>query len=308
MKVLISTSSFGKFDSKPLEILKDQGYEVALNPYGRKLTPDEVVELGQDCVGIIAGTEPLGEEVFKKLELRAISRCGTGMDNVNLEAAKSYEIKVMNTPGILNQAVAEIALGFIIDLLRKISLMDRNIRAGVWKKEMGNLVKGKIIGIIGVGNIGRRVAEIVSCVGAEVIAYDKFEPPQEWLETYGVRMVDISELLKRSDVISLHMSYSDENYHFIGNKEFEMMKEGACIINLARGDLVDEEALYSHLKGKLAGAALDTFEEEPYNGKLKDLDNVILTPHVGSYAVESRIEMEMKSVENLIEMLGGVDN
>jgi len=297
--ILISTSSFAKFDTRPLELLKKSGLEFILNPYGRKLSPVELVKLAAQAEGLIAGTESLDVAVLKKLtHLKVISRCGAGIDNVDLKSAEELGIKVYNTPDAPTVAVAELTIALMLALLRRIPIMDQEIRDGVWKKRMGNLLSGKQVGIIGFGRIGRKVAEMLSALGADPAYYD---PAVAGKKLGDFKYLEFRDLLKKTDIISLHLSYSKENHKLFDQEEFSLMKQGAFLINCSRGGIVDENALYSALKeGKLAGAAIDVFEQEPYNGPLKELDNVILTPHIGSYAKEARVKMEIEAVENLL--------
>lgn len=303
MKITITTTSFAKFDDQPLQLLKDSGFDVVLNPYGRKLSRDEVVKLAAEAVGLIAGTEPLNKSALEKLPLlKVISRCGVGMDNVDLEAAEKLNIKVFNTPFGPTLAVAELTVGLILDLLRKTTLMDREMRAGIWEKRMGNLLCGKRVGIIGFGRIGQKTGGLLRAFGCEIGYYDSVRI--EGLKDLRIKRMELDELLRKSDIVTIHVSGKYEK-PLLGAKKLEMMKKGTWLVNVARGGVVDEEALLSALKdGHLAGAALDVFEKEPYNGPFKELDNVILTPHIGSYAKEARVEMEMQAAENLIEGLG----
>lgn len=298
-KIFISTSSFGKSDPTPLEMLKAAGLEVSLNPYGRKLSREEIAALAANSEGLIAGTEPLDAEVLKRLRyLRVISRCGVGMDNIDLEAAKRRGIQVFNTPNSPAAAVAELTVGLILALLRHIPHMDRDIRARKWQKRMGNLLLGKKVGIIGFGRIGQKVAELVRGLGAQVVYCDPA------VNKAGYTPVSLDELLSQSDIVSLHVSGGGNDAPLLGYKELRSMRQGSWLINCARGGMVDEDALYRVLQeGWLSGAAVDVFEEEPYTGALAKLDNVILTPHIGSYAIESRVEMEVQAVKNLIEGL-----
>jgi len=304
LKVLISTSSFGQYDSRPLELLKTRGFEVVLNPHGRTLKAGEIVELAKGCQGVIAGTEPLNAEVLKNLpKLRAISRVGAGLDNIDVKAAEQCGIMIKNTPHAPTQAVAELTLGFILNVLRKIDSMDRQIRSGKWKKEMGALLSGKTVGIIGLGRIGRRVAELLMPFGVKILASEP-KPDRKWVKKNKVRLTSLKELLRESDVVTLHIPYTEKNRKLINTKRLKIMKRGAILINTSRGGLVDEGALYQALKsGHLGGAALDVMEVEPYHGPLKGLDNVILTPHIGSYALEARVQMEIEATKNLIHML-----
>ena len=298
MKIVITTTTFGQFDKRPLALLKDQGWEVALNPYQRKLKEEEILSLCHDADGIIAGTENLESKVLEGLSrLKVISRCGVGVENVDLKKAKQLNIKVLNTPEAPTVAVAELTIGLILNLLRKVNLMDKNIRGGIWKKEMGSLLAGKRVGIIGFGRIGRKVSEFLKPFRCEVRYSDPYVKDGEG----GARRLSLSQLLKWADIISIHAA---GNQPLLRKKEFAVMKKGAWLINVSRGELVDEKALFTALKAaRLSGAALDVFCREPYTGPLAKLDNVILTPHVGSYAIEARVQMELEAARNLLEGL-----
>lgn len=298
-RIAITTSSFAQFSDEPLLLLKEAGIEHVSNPFGRQLTEEEAIDLLSGCVGVAAGTEPLTACVMDALpHLKVISRCGAGMDNVDLKAATEKGIKVCNTPDGPTLAVAELTLAYALDLLRKITQMDRELRVGVWKKRMGNTLKGKKLGIIGFGRIGQAVASIFAPLGVEVA----FNDPVVESKTY--RKMTVGELLPWADILSLHCSKSGGECSLFTTEQLLTMKQGSWIINASRGGLVDEVALYDLLKsGHLAGAAIDVFEREPYDGPLKELDNVILTPHIGSYAKESRIQMEIDTIKNLIECL-----
>ena len=308
-KVLITTSSFAKEGRSSLKLLHGAGYEVILNPYSRKLTENEVLTLLLETkpVGIIAGVEPLTARVLRQAEgLKVISRCGIGLDNVDLNAAKDRGIVVLNTPEGPTQAVAELTVGLIFDLLRRISFLDRELRKGNWRKETGSLLQGKKVGIIGLGRIGKRVAELLLALGAKVSGAE-IKPDFQWLKMNQVQLISLEEILKESEILCLHISYTEGNKHLIAQEEIEAMRKGAYLLNLSRGNIVEEDALYKALtSGRLSGAALDVFDQEPYTGPLTTLDNVILTPHIGSYAKESRLKMEMQAVKNLLSVLNQV--
>lgn len=304
LKVLISTASFAEHDRAPLNLLESNGFQVILNPHKRKLKPDEVVELAKDCDGIIAGVEQLTEDVFKKLpKLRAVSRCGVGTDNVDLEAARKRGITVSSTPNAPTQSVAELTVTLILNLLRHVSLLDRRVHSGTWSREMGRLLSGKSVGIVGLGRVGKRVAELLRPFGVKILATEP-NPDKKWVEENKISLTSIEDLLRESDVVTLHIPYSKQNLNLINTEKLKMMKRGSILINTSRGGLVDESALrQALLNGRLGGAALDVMEVEPYNGPLKDIDSVILTPHIGSYALEARVQMEMEAAKNLISML-----
>ncbi len=300
MKIAITTSSFGKFSAEPLNLLKEKGLELVFNGYGRTLKPEEVSEQLSGCAGVIAGTERYGAGLLESLPcLKVISRCGVGMDGIDFEAAGKLGIVVRNTPCAPTQAVAELVVGMAFDLARGISRQDRDIRAGQWQKYMGRLVSAMKIGIIGMGRIGRAVEEKFSALGA-VCAYS-----DPYVKNGPCARVELDELLGWADLISVHVPGNPNGRPVLDASKLALLRQGACLINCSRGGVVDESALYSALEsGHLSGAALDVFADEPYKGPLAGLENVVLTPHVGSYARESRIEMEIESAENLIAELG----
>ncbi len=297
--ILATTSSFGTNNQSLLNNLIQSGFNLVTNPFERKLTEKELIQLLEQHrpEGLLAGTEPIGPAAIdsSKQFLKIISRVGVGWDNVDRECAQKNGIKVFRTVGVLNQAVAELALGMILCALRNVSAQDRQIRNGIWKKQMGRLLAGKVVGIIGFGEIGQCLGRLIQTIGGKVQFYDPRKITLEWAE-----QTSLEELLKTSDIISLHASGGDQ---ILGKEEIALIRgRGTIIVNLARGGLIDEQALYQFLKEEpLAYACLDVFEKEPYTGNLTTLDNVVLTSHIGSYAKEARIEMEKMAVDNLIK-------
>jgi D-3-phosphoglycerate dehydrogenase / 2-oxoglutarate reductase len=303
-KIIICTSKFAESGNEALNILEEHNFEYLLNPYKRTLTENEVIDLATDCLGIISGSEPLNSRVLCSLpDLRCISRVGVGLDNIDLDFAQKKGIIIKNTPDAPTRAVAELTIGLIFDLMRGISIHDREIRKGLWDKRLGNVLLGKRVGIIGLGRIGRVVAELLGSLGATVYGTDIY-PDKNWVIQHGVVLKDFSDLLSESDIITIHIPYTKENAALIGDNEIRKMKKGAFLLNLSRGGIINEEALCNALKsGHLAGAALDAFRMEPYHGPLITLDNIILTPHMGSHTYESRSAMELEAVKNLIAAL-----
>lgn len=298
MKVLVTTSSFGKADPAPLDELK-KNCEVIPNPYGRKLTTGEFTELTEGIDAVIAGVEPITREALsQRRNIKVISRCGVGMDNVDQDACKEFGIKLFNTPEAPVSSVAELTVTIMLDLLKNVSNMNAYIKAGNWNKMSGLMLNGKKIGIIGFGRIGKRVAELLKPFGVD-IAYTDIEDKHS-----DYSFMSKNELIKWADIITIHSSFCEEGQYIIGSDELNQM-EDSYLINTSRGRFVDEDALYESLKkGMLAGAALDVFQTEPYKGKLIEFDNVILTPHVASSAKEGRAVMEMEAVQNLLKGLG----
>ncbi len=300
-KILITTSSFDLRNFYQLDDLISIGVEVILNPFNRRLNEQEVSDLmSDDVVGMIAGLEPLTAAVLKNApQLKVIARCGTGMDSVDLNAARDQGISVFNTPDAPTTAVAELTVGHILGLLRHVTESDRSIRAGLWNGLMGSLLKKKTVGIIGFGRIGQTVAKLISAFEATVIACDT-----QTISYPDIKQVSLDELCAHSDIISLHAPYSQETHHLIGDSALNKMKPTALLVNISRGGLIDEDALLTALlSGRIAGAALDCFEVEPYSGPLLKFDNVHVTAHMGSYARETRDQMEIDASTVLVRSL-----
>lgn len=299
-KIAIAPTSFAKYDSTPILLLKKKGFRVAKNKFSRKLNKNEALKLCSGCVGIIAGTEIYDSDILGKLpQLKAISRCGVGIDNIDQEAAKKKGIKIFNTPQAPTFAVAELTVALILNLLRKVSQAHIAIINGRWEKLMGDLLYGKKVGIIGLGRIGKKVSELLKSFGCKIAYAD----PHIKGRQADLKRLSLTELLIWADIITVHITGNDK---IIGKKELRLMKKGAWLINTSRGGVVDEDALYKALKeGQLSGAALDVFGREPYIGALRQLSNVILTSHIGSYAKETRIQMERLAVKNLLQGMEG---
>mgnify|MGYP003970236745 CR=1 FL=1 len=305
MKILTSPSSFGQISDKPNQLLRSEGYEIVNNPFGRKLTSSELISIAEDCIGIVAGVESYTPEVIDALPLlKCISRVGVGMDAIDISYAEERGIIVLNTPDGPTRSVAEFTLAMTMALLRRIPQADSLLKKKLWQKQTGSLLQSKIVGVVGLGRIGKTVAEIFLALGNHVLAYDLI-PDRNWARENRVEIVDLKTVLQASDIITLHIPSSTSGKPIIGYDELNIIKDHSFLINLSRGNVVDEEALYHKLSsGKISGAAIDVFSREPYDGILCDLDNVVLTPHIGSYAKEGKINMEIQAVNNLIQYLG----
>ncbi len=302
--IYITTTTFGTFSSRPFELLEENQINYSLNDRGRKLDEEEIVNLLKSYEGLIAGTEVYSTEVLCKLsKLKVISRLGVGMDNIDLDYAKAKGIKVFKTQASPGIAVAELTLSLILDLLRKVSLQNNRLKSSNWEKQMGELLTGKTIGIVGLGNIGKQLVKILSGFKVKVLAYDIVED-NTFAKKNDVGYVHLEKLLKNSDIVSIHLNLSSKTKKLIDYEKLKIMKKNALLINVSRGELIDELSLLKALNEKLIqGAGLDVFENEPYNGPLINYDNVVLTPHVGAYAKEIRTKMELEATENLINGL-----
>jgi D-3-phosphoglycerate dehydrogenase len=301
VKVFISTHPFSSTSPEPMRLLNYNEFEVRLNPYEHKISTEELAKVIDNAEILIAGTEKITEEVFKNApNLKLISRVGIGLDGIDFELCKKYGVKVAYTPDAPTMAVAELCLGMILDLAREITKTDKNIRDGIWKRHMGTLLYGKTIGIFGTGRIGKSLIHLLSSFNVNIIAHD-INPDIAFGRLHKVKYMTKVEVLKYSDVISINLPLKVDTYDYIAVEEFDLIQDHAILINTARGGIVNEADLYNALKNKtIAGAAVDVFEEEPYNGKLIELENSLLTCHMGASTIDSRTDMEVQAVEEVI--------
>lgn len=232
-------------------------------------------------------------------KLKIIGRPGVGLDNVDVKAAGERGIKVLNTPEAPAASVAELVLGLMLCLSRKITIADNGMKNGKWLKSetKGRELFGKTLGLVGFGHIGSHIAKIATAAGMNVLAHDKYRKDAG----AGVKLVGLEELLGASDFVSLHVPLTDETKHLISGEKIAMMKQSAFLINTSRGGVVDEDALYKALGEKrIAGAGLDVFSTEPYSGPLSKLDNVVLTPHIGASTDEAQLRAGMMLADKIV--------
>jgi D-3-phosphoglycerate dehydrogenase len=239
--------------------------------------------------------------------LRLISIWGTGTDNVDLQSAKELGISVSNTPGANALSVAEHTIAILLSVARQIPHLDQGTRSGKWPRVEMVQLSGKVLGLFGLGAIGTHVARMAKGLGMEVVAWT-LHPSEERAKQSGVRFVTKEELLRNSDVVSIHLRLSDETRHFLNKEDFELMKSTALFVNTARAGLVDPDALYDALQAKwIAGAALDVFEQEPLPAEnpIAELPNVVLTPHNAGTTPEATITGLLMAAENVATFLAG---
>lgn len=306
LTIAVSVSTFGVADPGLRQRLEGAGVRLVENPHGRTLTAAEVGGLLENADGLIAGTEPLTASVLEAApRLRAISRVGIGLDNVDLAAAGRLGIAIFNTPDAVTDAAAELTVGGLLAAIRHLQWMDSELRAGRWSRKMGKLLRDRTVGIVGLGRVGKRVAGLLTPFGVRLIGYDVL-PNLDWAAANGVTLLPFDRLLTEADVITLHTSTVPDIGPLIGAAELATMRPGAVVVNTARGGLVDESALEAALEdGRIGAAYLDVFDDEPYDGPLRALPNVLLTPHAGSYAEEARRRMEGEAVDQLLTFLTG---
>jgi len=291
------------------EVLEKNGLKVTYEP---EITPEQISEkIGNFEVVVVRSRTKMTRELIAKADkCKIIARVGIGLDNIDQDAAKEKNIRVINAVEGAITAVAELVIGLMISMAREIPRADREIRNGNWiKKElMGSELKGKYLGIVGLGNIGKRLGRLARALNMNIIGYDVIPIDDEFSKEVGLMKADLDTLLSSADYVSFHVPLLDSTHHMINAEKLKMMKNTARIINTSRGGVIDEEALYNSLKdGSLAGAALDVFEVEPATeNKLITLPNFIATPHSGAQTKEAQLLAANIIAEKIIQILRGV--
>ena len=295
MRIVVGASTFGSAGDDAIKMLEEKSVELVKNPFERKLTIEETIEHLQGADGLLAGLEVLNEEVFAHTpDLKAISRIGIGMDNVDVDACKAHNIKLSNTPDAPTEAVAEMALSALLSIAHHIPKSNADMHNGVWKKHLGFSMRDLNVLFIGYGRIGRRFAEHLKYLRANVIVYDPYVPE--------LSVESLESGLAQADVVTIHASGKDL---LLSRNKMECIKDGAVLLNCARGSLVDEQGVYDALKsGKLSYYWADVYGEEPYKGILTNCENALLTPHISTFSKQCRVRMEVEAVSNILRDLG----
>ena len=292
-KVFIATSSFSELTTSVKAIAKKKNFLFKKNPLKKKLTSDQLVKYAKDCNYIIAGTEIYNQKTLDKLtKLKYIFRLGSGIDNLDIDYLKKKKIKFKKSIVTPEIAVAELIVGYIFSIYRHIVEHNNDLKNKIWKKRMGSILNGKTLGIIGYGKVGKYLHKLLKDFGVKILVNDK--------KKINIENTNINKLIKKSDIISLNTNlYSKEK--LLDKKKLKLCKKNCIIINTSRPEVIDYDYLYLILKTKkILGAGLDVFMKEPYLGKLTNLDNVILTPHIGSYSKEIRSKMEKEALKNIL--------
>jgi D-3-phosphoglycerate dehydrogenase / 2-oxoglutarate reductase len=300
--VFIATSSFATFSNAPLQLLDSNGINYEMNNSGRKLMPQEIKKKLSKYSGVIAGTELYNRKTLTSLpDLKVISRLGVGMDNIDSDYAIDNGIKIFKTKTSPALAVSELTIGLILNLFRKINYQNNQLKNGIWEKNMGELLSGKTIGIIGLGTIGKQLVNLLLGFNLKILAND-LHKDREFIKNKNIKYCSLEYLLANSEIISIHLNLTQLTNGLFNYKLFKKMRRTPILINASRGEIIDEKSLIRALDEKLIkGVGLDVFVNEPYSGKLINYNNAILTPHIGSYAKEIRMKMELEAVQNLIE-------
>ena len=306
-RVLICARSFQRYDGEHHEVLRAAGIEEESSGFDRALTGAELAERLPGFDAVIVGMDQVTDETLSAADrLRIVSMNGVGLDRIDVAAATRRGVAVTNTPSANAASVADHTLALMLAQARAIPLHDRRVRNGSWSRVTGRELTGRVLGLIGLGAIGREVAKRALAFGMRVQVYDPFVE-QAACREIGIDTVDLATLLATSDIVSLHCPVTAQTENIINADRLAAMKKDAVLINTARGELVDEAALAAALTGgKLSGAALDVFANEPPTGSpLLEMQNVILTPHLGGNTLEAVLRTALQSARNVVAVLRG---
>lgn len=307
-KVLVTATNYSAYCAAAKKLLEDNGVEVIENTLGRPMTRQELLSVVGDIDGVVVGVDTWNEEIFAHApKLRAMARFGVGVDNIDLESARSHGIQVSNAKGMNSNPVAELTVGLIISTLRNVPAFNSSIRQGLWDRFMGRDLSGMTVGLLGFGDIAQRVARKLSGFDVSICAYDLY-PNLEKAERLHVEMVSMDEVLRRADVVCMHLPSLPATHHIMNAENFGKMKDGSYFINTARGALVDEEALRQALRsGKLRAAAIDVFDQEPVtrDNPLFALPNLFATPHTAAETYDTYHNVGLATARQILEVFAG---
>ena len=288
-------------------VFAENNVELVVPPVRERLSEAELLEWIGDIDGVVAGDDQFTKRVLQQApRLRIISKWGTGIDSIDREAAERLGIRVCNTPGAFTDPVADTVMGYVLTFARQLPWMDRDIRDGRWQKRPCVSLRECVLGVIGVGNIGKAVVRRAVAFGMAVLGNDILELPTSFVAETGLEVVSKDELLTRADFVSLNCTLNPTSYHLIGQRELASMKPTAYLINTSRGPVVDEQALVKALqRGQIAGAALDVFENEPLpsDSPLCELDNCLLAPHNANSSPKAWRRVHENTIQNLLQGL-----
>lgn len=304
-KVLVTARSFGTADNKAVELLEEHGCKVKKLEASQGPISEQLIKELPDADAVIAGLEDYRAELLREAsKLKVISRYGVGYDKVDLEAASSQGIIVTITPGANGDSVADLAVALMLNCARNVTVMDNGIKKGEAVRPAGVEMWEKTLGVVGAGRIGKGVARRCKGFKMRILCYDQYQD-EAFASECGAEYVDLDTLIRESDFITIHSPLTPETQNLIGEKQLQMMKKEAVLINTARGGIIDEDALYEALKtGEIRAAALDAIaDEEPTRSKLNSLTNCILTPHAGAATREASSKMSLMAAQNVLEVL-----
>ena len=304
-RILVTPRSLTSEPHPDIERLRESGFEIVYCKAGATPTEDELVELVPGCVGWLAGVEPVSPRVIAQAgQLKVISRNGVGVDNLPVEVLTERGVKVMIAEGANALGVAELTIGLIFSALRSIPLADAGIKAGQWPRRRGMEIRGRTVGIIGCGAIGREVARMIVALGAKVVAYDPMRPNLD-LPGDAFSYAEIDDILEEADILTLHCPLPKDGSTLIDRRRIEAARDGLLLINTARAKLIDEDALIEALDSSHVGCyATDVFEPEPpVSLALAGHPRVVATSHIGGFTDESVDRATRIAADNLLRVL-----
>lgn len=304
---LITTVPFAHANRLPLELLESAGIDYRINPLGRRLREEELADMIGECDVLIAGTEPITEQVLSRAaRLKLISRVGIGLDSVDLLGARRRGIAVCYTPDAPAPAVAELAFGLMLSLLRSVHVANLELHSGKWHRHMGRRLAEVTVGVIGTGRIGARVLRRIPAFGTPRVLANDLRPDPKLVPELKLEWVGKEEIYRSADVITLHVPLTMQTRNMIGRAQLLQMKPDALLINTSRGGIINEQELAQVMNaGHLGGAAIDVFAHEPYAGELTGIPRCLLTAHMGSMSIDCRTRMEIEATEEVVRFLGG---
>ena len=306
-KILISAPYMQPVVDRFSSVFEDNNIHVLVPPVNELLEEDDLIQWIHDIDGVICGDDRFTERVLRSApRLKVMSKWGTGVDSIDLEACNQLGIAVRNTPNAFSEPVADSVIGYMLCFARNLPWMDRKMHEGVWHKIPGRALRECSLGVIGVGNVGKTIVRRAIGFGMQVMGNDLVEMPDDFLEETNIEMLSKEELLHTADFVSLNCDLNPTSYHLMDDHAFSLMKPTAVIINTARGPIIDEQALVRALQVKqIAGAALDVFEIEPLpiDSPLHTMQNVMLAPHNASSSPEAWERVHHNTIENLIDEL-----
>ena len=287
--------------------LEAAGLELVIADVRERLSEEQLLPLVPSIHGVICGDDKFTERVLQAAtKLKVISKWGTGIDSIDLNAARRLGIRVCNTPNAFTDCVADTTLGYILSFARQLYRMDQDMRSGKWIKPDAVTLRECTLGVVGVGNIGKAVVRRAVAFGMRVIGYDPVPVPESFLGETGLKLVSFAELLESSDFVTLHCDLNPTSYHLIDRSQLDSMRPAAYLINTSRGQVVNETALIDALRGgKIAGAALDVFETEPLpsNSPLREMNNCLLAPHNANSGLAAKKRVHESTIKNLLDAL-----
>lgn len=310
-KILITPRAFAKSGKKEIERLENEGWFISINDTGKPLSHSDFVNRAKDADGIVVGVDKMDSEMLKSCQkLKAIAKYGVGVDNIDMSTAESLNIKISRTIGSNSDSVAEHTMALIFACAKNIVESAAEVKEGKWDKKYGKELANNNIGIIGFGNIGKKVARLAQGIGMTVYAYDVFPISSSYAKENNIRIVSFNELIKKSDIITVHLPLNKETKNLINAENLSLMKEDAILINAARGGIVNEQDLLKKLESSDSfTAGFDVYSEEPpkIDDRLVQHPRFILTPHVASKTQQADLNTMKSAVNNIMKDLEEVD-